>query len=99
MPQAQVQNLNNKSDWRRLERWLIFSYASSSTPHPRQSASRQSFDTSVAWSLRACLIGSYAHLLVKIIPLGHFDASIDGIILNLGYQGEKAVLQLIFCRR
>ena len=39
------------------------------------------------------LIGSLTHLLVKIIPLDHFDENIDGILSNLEYWGEKAVVQ------
>ena len=42
------------------------------------------------------LIGSLTHLLVKIISLDHFDANIDGIVLNLEYWGEKAVLLQCF---
>ena len=42
------------------------------------------------------LIGSLTHSLVKIIPLDHFDVNIDGIISNLQYWGEKAVLQQCF---
>ena len=39
------------------------------------------------------LVGSYAHLCVKIIPLDHFHANRDGIILNLQYWKEMLVLQ------
>ena len=66
MPQAQVQNLNNKSDWRRLERWLIFSYASSSTPHPRQ---RVGSVLGISTAIKTAL---------KVAPTGSSKWSING---------------------
>ena len=36
-----------------------------------------------------CLIGSYAHLAVKINPLDHYRANIDGITSKLEYWKEK----------
>ena len=35
------------------------------------------------------LIGSYAHLVLKIIPLDHYYANIDGITSKLEYWKEK----------
>ena len=53
-------------------------------------------DNSSFYQYDCFLVGSYAHVCVKIIPLDHFDANIDGIISNLEYWGEKAVLQQCF---
>ena len=43
------------------------------------------------------LIGSYAHLVGKTIPLDHFYANIDGITSKPEYWDEKLILQSIFC--
>ena len=43
------------------------------------------------------LIGFYAHLVVKIIPLDQYYANIGGITSKLEYWKEHLVLKAIFC--
>ena len=43
------------------------------------------------------LIGSYVNFVVKLIPLDHFYANIDGITSKTEYWKEKFILQSILC--
>ena len=43
------------------------------------------------------LIGSYVNFVVKLIPLDHFYANIDGITSKTEYWKEKLILQSILC--
>ena len=55
----------------------------------QMSLSSQGNENSSFCQNHCCLIGSYAHLAVKINPLYHYRANIDGITTKLEYWKEK----------
>ena len=54
-------------------------------------------ENSILFLNHCYLIGSFANLVVKPIPLDHFYANFDGITSKTEYWKEKIILQSILC--